>query len=99
MVIGGTDSTRVGRQGQVQDPEIIKEVVVHGDRDAPPMDGTGVVMVSDIVCTSTCGKHGLVGYVRWVLVPKYRIKIIAECVRINRRLIRRISGLVLDKCC
>ena len=53
------------------------------------MDGAGAVMGSDIVYTSFCGKHGLVRYVRWVLVPKARIKIIGDCVRINRRLMVR----------
>ena len=69
--------------------------MAHGARGAPPMDGAGAVIGSDIVYTSTCGKHVLVGYVRWVLVPKYRIKIFGDCVRINRRLIGRISEVVL----
>ena len=38
------------------------------------------------------------GDARWVIVPKARINIIGDCVRINRRLIRRISGMVLEKC-
>ena len=41
--------------------DIIKEVVVHVARGAPPMDGAGTVMGSEIVYTSTCGKHGLMG--------------------------------------
>ena len=72
--------------------------MIHGARGAPPMDGAGAVMGSEIVYTSTCGKHGLVGDVRWVLVPKPRIKIIGDCVRINRMLIGRISGMVPEKC-
>ena len=51
MVIVGTEITRVGRQGQVKDMYIIKDVVVHGTRGAPPMDGAGAVMGSDIVYT------------------------------------------------
>ena len=39
MVIGGPDSTVVVIKVQVQDTDIIKEVVVHGARGAPPMDG------------------------------------------------------------
>ena len=35
------------------------------------------------------------GDVRWVIVPKSRINIIGDCVRKNRRLIGRISGMVL----
>ena len=61
------------------------------------MDGAGAVMGSDIVYTSFCGKHGLVRYVRWVIVPKSRIKIIDVFVRINRREMGRISGVVLEK--
>ena len=61
VVIGGTERTVVGRRGQVQDTDIIKEVVVYGAGGATPMDGAGEVMVSYIVYTSTCGKHGLVG--------------------------------------
>ena len=64
MVIVGTEIIRFGRQGQAQDMYIIQEVLVHGARGAPPMDGTGAVMGSDIVYMSTCGKHGLVGDVR-----------------------------------
>ena len=62
------------------------------------MDGAGEVMGSEIMYTSTCGKDRLVGDVRWVLVPKSRIKIFGDCVSINRRLIGRISGMVLEKC-
>ena len=60
-MIGGTESTGVVRRVQVQDMDIIKEVVVHFSRGAPPTDGAGKVMVSDIVYMSTCGKHGLMG--------------------------------------
>ena len=38
------------------------------------------------------------GDVRWVLLPKSIINIICDCDRRNRRLIRRILGMVLDKC-
>ena len=52
-MIGGTDSNGVVRRGQVQDMDmdIIKEVVVHVARGAPPMDGAGKVMGSEIVYT------------------------------------------------
>ena len=40
----------------------------------------------------------MVGYVRWVLVPKSIINTIGDCVSINRNLIGRISGVVLEKC-
>ena len=33
----------------------------------------------------------------WFLVPKARIKIIGDCVRLNTRLMVRISGVVLEK--
>ena len=62
------------------------------------MDGTGAVKGSEIVYKSICGKHGLVGGAWWFLVPKARINIIGECVRINRRVMGRISGVVLEKC-
>ena len=61
MVIGGKESTVVGIRFQVQNMDIIKEVVVNGARGAPPMDGAGAVMGSEIMYTSTCGKHGLMG--------------------------------------
>ena len=61
MLIGGTESTRIGIRVQVKDKDTIKEVVVHGARGAPPMDGAGSVMGSEIMYTSTCGKHGLMG--------------------------------------
>ena len=54
MTIGGTESTGVGRRGQVQDMDIIKEVVVHGARGAPLMYGTGAVMGSEIMYMSIC---------------------------------------------
>ena len=38
------------------------------------------------------------GDVRWVLLPKSIINIICDCYRRNRRLIRRISRMVMDKC-
>ena len=38
------------------------------------------------------------GDLRWVILPKSIIKIICDCDRRNRRLIRIISGMVMDKC-
>ena len=61
MFIGGTERTGVGRRFHVQNMDIIKEVVVHGARGALPMDGAGSVIGSEIMYTSTCGKHGLMG--------------------------------------
>ena len=61
MVIGVAERNEVGIRFQVQNMDIIKEVVVHGARGAPPMDGSGEVMGSEIMSISTCGKHGLMG--------------------------------------
>ena len=61
MVIGGKESTGVGIRVHVQNMDIIKEVVVHGSRGALPMYGAGSVIGSEIMYTSTCGKHGLMG--------------------------------------
>ena len=51
MVIGGKEITKFGRQVQVQDMDIIKEVVVNGARVSPPIDGAGKMMRIEILYT------------------------------------------------
>ena len=97
-MIGVTYSTVVVIKVQVQDTDIIKEVVVHGARGAPPMDGAwGSDGIRYCVHINMC-KTWVGGDVRWFLVPIFIINLIGEFGRINRRLIGIISGVVLDNC-